>query len=167
MKHTTGTERWTLPWRLLQVCPLVLLPAIVAGTAGKAEAVKSHAVEVGISTAGPHVDFKSALDAIIAQDRTALNYVRSGDRENAMREFAGLQAAWHALVARFAGMPAAPPHAAPLQGDTLTVIGARLVAVDIMLKAGRRDGALQALEALRGDLVALRKVDETAPVMKK
>ncbi len=99
-------------------------------------------------------DFNAAVEAAQAHNRVALGYLRTGNGDLAALEIERLRAAWGKLTATqrpdvFKGNA--------LYVTTLTDVSTRLVAADMMLNSGRLDAARQALDAVRGDLYALRK----------
>jgi hypothetical protein len=108
----------------------------------------------GAALAGDLADFNAAVEAASAHNRVALGYLRTGNGDLAALEIDRLRAAWGKVAAT------KPPqlfNGNPLYVTTLTDISTRLVAADMMVNSGRLDQARQALEAMRGDLYALRK----------
>jgi len=102
-------------------------------------------------------DFNAAADAVLSHDRAALDFLQSGDIDQAIFEIGELRESWCALQMRFIGKRPAAFDGNPLYGNLMTGVNARLVAVDIMLKSGRPDAARQSLKALRSDFDGLRK----------
>lgn len=101
--------------------------------------------------------FNAAVEAASAHTRAAIGYLRTGNADLASLEIDRLRAAWSRLVQYFAGHRPAAFGGNVLYPKTLNGISARLVGTDLLLNAGRLDGARQSLEAVRGDLYALRK----------
>jgi hypothetical protein len=102
-------------------------------------------------------DFNAAVEAAAAHNRVAIGYLRTGNVDLASLEIDRMRAAWSKLVERFSGHRPAAFDGNVLYAKTLVGISARLVGADLLLKSGRLDGARQSLEAVRGDLYALRK----------
>jgi hypothetical protein len=111
----------------------------------------------GAAKADDLADFNAAIEAAAAHNRVAIGYLRTGNADLASLEIDRLRAAWSKLVQRFSGHRPAAFDGNVLYGKTLVGISARLVGADLLLKSGRLDGARQSLEAIRGDLYALRK----------
>ncbi len=99
-------------------------------------------------------DFNAAVEAAEAHSRVAIGYLRTGNGDLASLEIERLRAAW-ARVPAVKRPPLFDGNAR--YTTTLTGISARLVGADMMLNSGRLDAARQALEAMRGELYALRK----------
>jgi hypothetical protein len=102
-------------------------------------------------------DFNAAVEAAAAHNRVAIGYLRTGNTDLASLEIDRLRTAWSKLVERFSGHRPAAFDGNVLYGKTLVGISARLVGADLMMKSGRPDSARQSLNAIRGDLYALRK----------
>jgi hypothetical protein len=102
-------------------------------------------------------DFNVAVEAAAVHTRTAIGYLRTGNADLASLEIDRLRKDWSQLVQRFSGHRPKAFDGNNLYGKTLVGISARLVAVDLMLNTGRLDNAREGLEAVRGDLYALRK----------
>lgn len=102
-------------------------------------------------------DFNAAVDAAAAHNRVAIGYLRTGNVDLASLEIDRMRAAWSNLVERFSGHRPAAFDGNVLYAKTLVGISARLVGADLLLKSGRLDGARQSLDAIRGDLYALRQ----------
>src|SRR5271169_2264647 len=111
----------------------------------------------GAAKAGDLVDFNAAMENPESHNRVAIGYLRTGNTELASLEIDRLREAWGALQQRFAGKRPDAFDGVALYGDLWTVVSARLVAADLMLKTGRPEAARQSLEAVRGDLYDLRK----------
>jgi hypothetical protein len=111
----------------------------------------------GYACAGELADFNAAVEKAASHNRVVIGYLRTGNTDLASLELDRLRDAWRALAARFAGKPPDAFNGNPLFGATLVNINARLVAADMMFKSGRADAASQSLNAIRGDLYALRK----------
>ncbi len=106
------------------------------------------------ATADELADFNSAVEAAEAHNRIAIGYLHTGNSDLASLEIDRVRAAWAKVVA---GKRPQTFDGNALYVTTLTDISARLVAADMMLDSGRLDAAQQSLEAVRGDLYALRK----------
>jgi hypothetical protein len=102
-------------------------------------------------------DFNAATEAAAVHYRTAIGYLRTGNADLASLEIDRLRQEWSQLVQRFSGHRPKVFEGNNLYSKTLVGISARLVGVDLMLKTGRLDNAREGLEAVRGDLYALRK----------
>lgn len=107
--------------------------------------------------AGDLADFNAAVEAAAAHNRVAIGYLRTGNVDLASLEIERLRATWAKLSQRFSGKRPAAFDGNVLYAKTLVGINARLVGADLLLKSGHLDGARQSLEAVRGDLYALRK----------
>jgi hypothetical protein len=110
-----------------------------------------------VAKADDLADFNAALEAAAAHNRVAIGYLRTGNADLASLEIDRLRAAWGRLVERFSGHRPAAFDGNVLYAKTLVGISARLVGADLLLKSGRLDSARQSLDAIRGDLYALRK----------
>jgi hypothetical protein len=99
-------------------------------------------------------DFNAAVEAVQAHGRVALGYLRTGNGDLASLEIDRLRAAWAKVTA---SKPPAVFKGNTLYVTTLTDISMRLITADMMLNSGRLDAARQSLDAMRGDLYALRK----------
>ncbi len=102
-------------------------------------------------------DFNAAVEEAAAHNRVAIGYLRTGNADLAGLEIDRMRAAWGKLVQHFTGHRPAPFGGNVLYAKTLNGISARLVGADLLLNSGRLDGARQSLDAVRGDLYALRK----------
>lgn len=112
---------------------------------------------LGHACAGELADFNAAVEKAASHNRVVIGYLRTGNTDLASLELDRLRDAWRVLAARFAGKPPDAFDGNPLFGVTLVNVNARLVAADMMFKSGRADAASQSLNAIRGDLYALRK----------
>jgi hypothetical protein len=115
---------------------------------------------IALSTAafaGDLADFNAAVENASAHDRVAVGYLRTGNNDLASLEIDRLREAWGQLSQRFAGKRPDAFDGNPLYAPLWTTVSARLVAADLMLKTGRAESTADALNALRGDLSALRK----------
>lgn len=115
------------------------------------------ALVAGTAKAGELSDFNAAVEAAESHNRVAIGYLRTGNVDLASLELDRLREAWRALQQRFAGKRPDAFDGVALYGTLWTVVSARLVAADLMLKSGRLDAARQSLDAIRGDLYDLRK----------
>lgn len=102
-------------------------------------------------------DFNAAVEAAAAHNRVAIGYLRTGNADLASLEIDRLRAAWGRLTQRFSGHRPAAFKDNPLYGKTLIGIDARLVGAELIMKMGRLDAVRQSLQAVRGDLHALRQ----------
>jgi hypothetical protein len=107
--------------------------------------------------AGELADFNAAVESASAHNRIAIGYLRTDNVDLASLEIDRLREAWGQLSARFSGKRPDAFEGNPLYGNIWTGMSARLVAVDLMLKTGRPEAAIQSLNGIRGDLYALRK----------
>jgi len=111
----------------------------------------------GAAFASDLADFNTAAEAVSSHIRVAIGYLRTGNTDLASLEIDRTREAWGALQKRFAGRRPDPFEGNRLYGKTLTGVSARLVGTELLLIAGRPDAAMDSLNALRGDLSALRK----------
>ena len=112
---------------------------------------------LSVARAGDLAEFNAAVEKASTHNRVAIGYLRTGNTDLAALEIDRLRATWSALTARFAGKTPDAFDGNALYGTTLVGINTRLVATDIMLKSGRAEAASQSLNAIRGDLYALRQ----------
>jgi hypothetical protein len=115
------------------------------------------ATGVNAARAGDLADFNAGVEKAEAHNRVAIGYLRTGNVDLAALELDRLRDAWSALQQRFNGRPPDAFDGVTLYGQLWTVVSARLVAADMMLKSGRADAARDALNAIRADLYNLRK----------
>lgn len=104
-------------------------------------------------------DFNAAVEQYAAHQRVAIGYLRTGNLDFAAREIDRARAAWTAASSRFAVPPAALSADRKLYTTTMLDVATRLVAASIMVDSGRPDAAQTALNAIRAELSALRKVN--------
>jgi hypothetical protein len=102
-------------------------------------------------------DFNAAVEAAEAHNRVAIGYLRTGNADLASLELDRLRTAWGNLVEHFSGHRPAAFDGNVLYAKTLIGINVRLVGADLLLKTGHLDGARNSLDAVSGDLYALRK----------
>ncbi len=102
-------------------------------------------------------DFNAALESASSHNRVAIGYLRTGNADLAALEIERLRDSWTRLVERFSGKRPEAFDGNQLYGNLFTVVSARLVGADLMLKTGRLDAARNSLDAIRGDLYDLRK----------
>ena len=107
-------------------------------------------------------DFNAAVEAASAHNRVAIGYLRTGNADLASREIDRLRDAWARFTERFSGQRPGAFADNALYGKLFTVVSARLVGADVMLKTGRPDAASNSLNAIRGDLYDLRKASGIA-----
>ena len=110
-----------------------------------------------VARADDLADFNAALEAASAHNRVAIGYLRTGNNDLASLEIDRLRDAWIRFTERFSGNRPSVFANNALYGKLFTVVSARLVGADLMLKMGRLDAAGDSLNAIRGDLYALRK----------
>ncbi len=114
-------------------------------------------LSVGTARADDLANFNAAVEAAAVHTRVAIGYLRTGNADLASLEIDRLRAAWAKLSQHFSGKRPAAFDGNVLYAKTLVGINARLVGADLLLKSGHLDGVRQSLEAVRGDLYALRK----------
>lgn len=102
-------------------------------------------------------EFNAAVEDISAHNRVAIGYLRTENVDFATLEIDRMRNAWITFTERFAGNRPGVFEANPHYGNLFTVVNARLVGVDLMLKTGRLDAARNGLNAIRKDLYDLRK----------
>ncbi len=102
-------------------------------------------------------DFNAAIESASGHNRVAIGYLRTGNVDLAALEIDRLRDSWTRLVERFSGNRPDAFKGSELYGKLFTVVSARLVGADLMLKTGRPDAARNSLDAIRGDLYDLRK----------
>jgi hypothetical protein len=107
--------------------------------------------------AGDLANFNAAVEAAEAHNRVAIGYLRTGNTDLASLQLDRLRDGWGALTKRFAGKRPDAFDGNPLYAGIFAGVSARLVGADIMLKSGRPDAARDALNAVRGDLTAMRR----------
>jgi len=108
------------------------------------------------TTAASLADFNAAVEAAASHNRGALGYLRTGNTDLATLELERLQAAWAAVVDRF-GHDRPDAFDPTLYAETVTNIGASLVAADMFLRSGRPDATATALVGMRDALSNLRR----------
>jgi len=111
----------------------------------------------GAALGGDLADFNAAVETAAAHNRVAIGYLRTGNTDLASLEIDRLRESWGQLTQQFAGKRPDAFDGNPLYATIWTVGSAHLVGADLMLKTGRADAAAISLNALRGDLSALRK----------
>jgi hypothetical protein len=99
-------------------------------------------------------DFNAAVEIASAHNRVAIGYLRTGSLDLALLEIDRLREAWGKVAA---GKRAQVFDSNPLYVSTMTDIGTRLVAIDLMVKMGKPDNVRHSLEGIRDDLYKLRK----------
>ena len=102
-------------------------------------------------------DFNTAVEAISAHNRVAVGYLRTENLDLASLEIDRMRNAWVIFTERFADSRPEAFDENPLYANLFTVVNARLVGVDLMLKTGRLDAARNGLNAIRKDFYDLRK----------
>jgi len=102
-------------------------------------------------------EFNAAAEGVSAHNRVAIGYLRTENVDFAALEIDRMRNAWITFTERFAGNRPDVFEANPHYGNLFTVVNARLVGVDLMLKTGRPDAARNGLNAIRKDFYDLRK----------
>jgi hypothetical protein len=102
-------------------------------------------------------DFNAAVEAISAHNRVAVGYLRTENVDLASLEIDRMRNAWVIFTERFVDNRPEAFGENPLYANLFTVVNARLVGVDLMLKTGRLDAARNGLNAIRKDFYDLRK----------
>ena len=117
------------------------------------------ALSAGAATAetGNLAEFNDAMESVSSFNRVAIGYLRTGNTDLASIAIDQMRIAWGKFTARFAGRRPVAFDGNPLYAPLFTVVSARLVAADLMLKTGRPEAARQSLDAIRGDFYDLRK----------
>ncbi len=110
-----------------------------------------------VARADDLAEFNAAVEAVSAHNRVAIGYLRTGNADLASLEIDRLRDSWSRFSERFSGKRPTVFDGNELYGKLFTVMNARLVGADIMLKTGRLDSARDALNSVRGDLYDLRK----------
>ena len=110
-----------------------------------------------VARADDLAEFNAAVEAVSAHNRVAIGYLRTGNADLASLEIDRLRDSWSRFSERFSGKRPTAFDGNELYGKLFTVMNARLVGADIMLKTGRLDSARDALNSVRGDLYDLRK----------
>lgn len=104
-------------------------------------------------------DFNAAVEAAMSHHRVALGYLRTGNGDLAALELDGVRAAW----AKISTLPRpAAFRSQERYTATMLEIAAALVGTDLVLKMGRTDVAIEALEKNRALLSALRRENGVA-----
>jgi hypothetical protein len=102
-------------------------------------------------------DFDAAVEAISTHNRIAVGYLRTENVDLASLEIDRMRNAWVIFTERFAGDRPEAFGENPHYANLFTLVNARLVGVDLMLKTGRFDAARNGLNAIRKDFYDLRK----------
>lgn len=102
-------------------------------------------------------DFNAAVEAIGARNRIAVGYLRTENVDLASLEIDRMRNVWVTFTERFAGNRPEAFEGNPHYANLFTVVNARLVGIDLMLKTGRLDAARNGLNAIRKDFYDLRK----------
>ena len=110
-----------------------------------------------VARADDLAEFNAAVEAVSAHNRVAIGYLRTGNADLASLEIDRLRDSWSRFSERFSGKRPTVFDGNELYGKLFTVMNARLVGADMMLKTGRLDPARDALNSVRGDLYDLRK----------
>ena len=107
--------------------------------------------------AGDLAQFNAAVEEISAHNRVAIGYLRTENVDFAALEIDRMRNAWVTFTERFAGNRPDVFEGNPHYNNLFTVVNARLVGVDLMLKTGRFDAARNGLNAIRKEFNDLRK----------
>jgi hypothetical protein len=107
--------------------------------------------------AGDLGDFNSLMEAVASHNRVAIGYLRTENTDLASLEIDRTREAWAKLLQRFGGRRPDMFEGNRLYRNFMTGVSARLVGAELLLNAGRPDGAMDSLNKLRGDFSALRK----------
>lgn len=102
-------------------------------------------------------DFNSLMEGVAGHIRVALGYLRTGNNDLASLEIDRSREAWGKLQAHFGGRRPEMFRTSPLYKNTVTGVASRLVAAELLLNAGRLDGAADSLNELRREFYELRK----------
>jgi hypothetical protein len=102
-------------------------------------------------------DFNAAVERAASHQRVAIAYLRTGNVDLAALEIDRLRQAWAAVTSL--KRPAALNRDPQLYTTTMVDIATRLVGVSIMMDSGRPENARQGLQAIRAQLMALRKAN--------
>jgi hypothetical protein len=109
------------------------------------------------SRASDLAEFNAAVESVSARSRIAIGYLRTENADFASLEIDRLRNAWVTFTERFAGDRPNEFDGNPHYAKLFTVVSARLVGVDLMLKTGRLDSARNGLNAIRNEFYELRK----------
>ena len=107
--------------------------------------------------AGDLAEFNAAVEEVSAHNRVAIGYLRTENVDFAALEIDRMRNAWVTFTERFAGNRPDVFEGNPHYNNLFTVVNARLVGVDLMLKTGRFDAARNGLNAIRKEFYDLRK----------
>ena len=106
---------------------------------------------------GDLAEFNAAVEEVSAHNRVAIGYLRTENVDFAALEIDRMRNAWVTFTERFAGNRPDVFEGNPHYNNLFTVVNARLVGVDLMLKTGRFDAARNGLNAIRKEFNDLRK----------
>ena len=106
---------------------------------------------------GDLAEFNAAVEEVSAHNRVAIGYLRTENVDFAALEIDRMRNAWVTFTERFAGNRPDVFEGNPHYNNLFTVVNARLVGVDLMLKTGRFDAARNGLNAIRKEFYDLRK----------
>jgi hypothetical protein len=102
-------------------------------------------------------DFNTAAEAVAAQNRVAIGYLRTGNADLASIALDRTRAAWADFAKRFSGQRPEMFKGNEYYIVAVTDVGTRLITADMMLNSVRPEIAQQALSAVRDDFYKLRK----------
>ena len=110
-----------------------------------------------VAAADELADFNAAIEDVAAHNRTAIGYLQTDAIEMAVAEMELAKNAWGAFAERFGGRR--PQVFADNQRYTeaLVDVPLRIVTGFLMLNLGRRDLAVNSLQAIREELSAIRR----------
>jgi hypothetical protein len=100
--------------------------------------------------------FNAAVEVVSSHNRVALGYLRTGNDDLAMLEIERLRAAWATLINTY-GKDRPDAFNPALYAQTLTDIGTKLVAADLMMRSGRPEATQTALVGIRDALSDMRR----------
>jgi hypothetical protein len=112
--------------------------------------------------AGDLTEFNAAVEGVSEHNRGAIGYLRTENVDLAALEINRMRIAWVTFTKSFADHRPDVFEGNPNYGNLFTVVNARLVGVDLMLKTGRFDAARNELNAIRKDFYDLRKASGVA-----
>ena len=102
-------------------------------------------------------DFNTAAEAVAAQNRVAIGYLRTGNADLASIALDRTRTAWADFAKRFSGRRPEMFKGNEYYVVAVTDISTRLITADMMLNSVRPEVAQQALSAVRDDFYKLRK----------
>jgi hypothetical protein len=109
------------------------------------------------ANAGELSDFNAAVEKAAVQQRTAIGYLRTGNRDRATLAIDRLREAWGAVTSKFGKPPDTFADQSQLYTTTLLNVSTMIVSASIMANSGRLDQARESLTQARNSLSELRK----------